>query len=47
MPKTFVISLGGSLIFPGKLDKNFLINFKKTILKYVNKNSRQHPKGKN
>lgn len=37
MPKTFVISLGGSLIFPGKLDKNFLINFKKTILKYVNK----------
>ena len=37
MPKTYVISLGGSLIFPGKLDKNFLVNFKKTILKYVNK----------
>jgi len=37
MPKTFVISLGGSLIFPDRLDKNFLINFKKIILKYVNK----------
>ncbi len=40
MPKTFVISLGGSLIFPDKLDKHFLINFKKTILKYVKKRNR-------
>lgn len=37
MPKTFVISLGGSLIFPGRLDKKFLNNFKKIILKYANK----------
>ncbi|MBI2658502.1 UMP kinase [Candidatus Woesearchaeota archaeon] len=29
MPKTFVISLGGSLIFPDNLDKKFLNNFKK------------------
>ena len=37
MPKTFVISLGGSLIFPDKLDKKFLNNFKKTIEKYIKK----------
>lgn len=40
MPKTFVVSLGGSLIFPDRLDSNFLNNFKKTILKYVQKKNR-------
>ena len=40
MPKTFVISLGGSLIFPKQLDKKFLLNFKKTIEKYIKKNYR-------
>lgn len=38
MQKTFVISLGGSLIFPGDLDKKFLANFKNVIEKYVKKN---------
>jgi len=38
MPKTFVISLGGSLIFPDDLDKKFLINFKKIIEKFLKKN---------
>ena len=37
MPKTFVISLGGSLIFPNNLDEKFLLSFKKIIKKYVNK----------
>ena len=37
MPKTFVISLGGSLIFPDDLDKNFLNNFKKIVSKYTKK----------
>src|SRR3989344_66283 len=37
MPKTFVISLGGSLIFPDKLDKKFLNNFKKTVESYIKK----------
>lgn len=37
MPKTFVISLGGSLIFPDGLDKKFLANFKKTIQKYISR----------
>ena len=37
MQKIFVISLGGSLIFPNGLDKEFLINFKKTIQKYLKK----------
>ena len=40
MPKTFVISLGGSLIFPDDLDKAFLGNFKKIIEKYVKKGCR-------
>src|SRR3989338_8667481 len=40
MPKTVVVSLGGSLIFPDELDKNFLISFKKSILKYVKKRYR-------
>ena len=37
MPKTIVISLGGSLIFPESLDEYFLTNFKKTIQKYIKK----------
>ncbi|MBI3035983.1 UMP kinase [Candidatus Woesearchaeota archaeon] len=37
MPKTFVISLGGSLIFPDNLDKRFLSSFKEIIKKYANK----------
>ena len=40
MPKTFVISLGGSLIFPENLDRKFLMNFKKTIEKHAKKNCR-------
>lgn len=38
MPKTIVLSLGGSLIFPDELDRNFLINFRKTIGRYTKKN---------
>lgn len=38
MPKTIVLSLGGSLIFPDGLDRNFLTNFRKTISKYIKKN---------
>ena len=38
MPKTIVLSLGGSLIFPDNLDREFLSNFKKTIEKYIKKN---------
>ena len=37
MPKTFVLSLGGSLIFPEDLDKKFLNDFKKIIELYVKK----------
>jgi uridylate kinase len=40
MPKIVILSLGGSLIFPKHLDKKFLINFKKTIEKYIKKNYR-------
>ena len=40
MQKTLVISLGGSLIFPERLDKKFLMNFKKTIEKRIKKNCR-------
>ena len=37
--KTFIISLGGSLIVPPKgIDYKFLKNFKKLILKYTKKN---------
>lgn len=35
--KTLVISLGGSLIVPDNIDVNFLKNFKKIILKNINK----------
>lgn len=38
MDKTIIISLGGSLIVPEEVDINFLINFKKTIEKYISKN---------
>jgi len=37
MPKTIVLSLGGSLIVPKDIDISFLINFKKTIEKYTKK----------
>lgn len=40
MPKTIVLSLGGSLIFPEDLDKKFLADFKKVIEKYLKKNYR-------
>ncbi len=40
MPKTFVLSLGGSLIFPQDLDKKFLNDFRKVIKKYIKKNYR-------
>ena len=35
MQKTVVLSLGGSLIVPDKIDTNFLKNFKKSIEKYI------------
>mgnify|MGYP001612616060 CR=1 FL=1 len=38
MPKTIILSLGGSLIFPKNLDKKFLTNFKKVIKTYIKKN---------
>ncbi len=38
MSKTIILSLGGSLIFPGDLDKKFLSIFKKTIEKYIKRN---------
>lgn len=37
MPKIIVLSLGGSLIFPDGLDKEFLADFKKTIEKHTKK----------
>mgnify|MGYP001595985807 FL=1 len=37
MPKTIVVSLGGSLIVPHDIDINFLKNFKSTIEKYTKK----------
>ena len=40
MPKTIILSLGGSLIFPEDLDKKFLLDFKKVIEKYIKKNYR-------
>ncbi|MBI2134683.1 UMP kinase [Candidatus Woesearchaeota archaeon] len=40
MPKTIILSLGGSLIAPEKIDINFLKNFKKSVEKYVKKNCR-------
>ena len=38
MPKTYVISLGGSLIFPDNFDKRFVHSFTKTIKKHARKN---------
>src|SRR3989344_3280354 len=38
--KTLVLSLGGSLIFPGRIDTFFLKNFKKIVLKFVRKGYR-------
>jgi len=35
MPKTIVLSLGGSLIVPDDIDLNFLRNFRKTIDNYI------------
>jgi len=40
MEKTIVMSLGGSVIVPDKIDINFLKSFKKTIDKYTNKGYR-------
>ena len=40
MPKTIILSLGGSLIAPEKIDIDFLKKFKKTIEKFVKKNHR-------
>lgn len=40
MPRTIVLSLGGSLIFPQEIDIEFLKNFKKTIGKYIKKDFR-------
>jgi len=37
MPKTIVVSLGGSLIVPDDIDINFLKSFKKVIDKYIKK----------
>jgi len=40
MVKTIVLSLGGSLIAPDKIDVNFLKSFRKAIEKFVKKNHR-------
>src|SRR3989344_1431939 len=40
MPKTFVVSLGGSLICPNDFDFSFLKKFRTTILKYVKKKNK-------
>ncbi len=40
MPKTFVVSLGGSLICPNDFDFNFLKKFKHTILRYIKKKNK-------
>lgn len=37
MHKTIILSLGGSLIVPDRIDATFLKNFKKTIEKYIKK----------
>ena len=37
MPKTIIISLGGSVIVPNDVDIKFLKNFKKTIESYIKK----------
>ena len=38
MSKTIILSLGGSVIIPDKIDVNFLKNFKKIVEKFVQKN---------
>jgi uridylate kinase len=38
--KTVVISLGGSIIAPDSIDTEFLRNFRKVILDYINKGNR-------
>ena len=38
--KTIIMSLGGSVIVPNRIDVNFLINFKKIIYRYIKKNYR-------
>ncbi len=38
--KTIIISLGGSIIVPGKIDSDFLRDFKKLIEEFVKKNFR-------
>ena len=38
--KTIVLSLGGSLIVPDKIDADFLKNFKKTIGNYIRKDNK-------
>ena len=38
MEKTIILSLGGSVIYPGNIDISFLKNFKKIIEKYIKKN---------
>ncbi len=38
MPKTIILSLGGSLIAPDKIDIGFLEKFRKTIDKFVKRN---------
>jgi len=40
MDKTIVMSLGGSVIVPNKINVKFLKNFKKTVLKYTKRNYR-------
>jgi len=40
MPKTLVMSLGGSLIAPDKIDINFLKKFRKLILDYTKKGNK-------
>ncbi len=39
-PQIIVVSVGGSLIVPDRIDENFLKEFKKFILKYLNKGFR-------
>ena len=40
MPKTIILSLGGSLIAPDKIDIDFLKKFKKIVEKFIKKNHR-------
>ena len=40
MPRTVVLSLGGSLIYPDGIDVDFLKNFRKTVEKYIKKGFR-------